>query len=347
MALGLSMRLVPPLYKFLRHAFVRPVGDVLLNVVWAVLLLAGVGLLVSMWKKATIYTDITLYEDGVGTVMRSIGRESFTPYVSIQVRYPKGDMKKGLELCSQAYVRPIRISPHDITHYNLLAENLERFMQEDAQRRAQAAQERREQIEAQRQEKLAGREFQTYICGNESVKIRKLSDTLADRQLLLRWLSTPALLELAYGECAPWDMDKIEEHFIGKIVDDSTEMPCIIECDEDDIGYVQYYPLDEDSYKFNEQVPYSRFLGGYGIDIFIGDPKFWGKNIGTEAVTMLSDYLLEEVGAKVVCADPEEKNMRSVRCWEKAGFTPMGKIENYDEPEKQSIFMAKFATHKA
>jgi len=54
------------------------------------------------------------------------------------------------------------------------------------------------------------------------------------------------------------------------------------------------------------------------------------------------DYLFNTYGAAVVCADPEENNMRSVRCWIKAGFSPVAKIRNRDWPNKTNILMAVF-----
>lgn len=46
------------------------------------------------------------------------------------------------------------------------------------------------------------------------------------------------------------------------------------------------------------------------------------------------------LGATVVCADPGEENRRSVACWLKAGFIPIGKVADYDEPDNQCILMA-------
>lgn len=64
------------------------------------------------------------------------------------------------------------------------------------------------------------------------------------------------------------------------------------------------------------------------------------KGIGTRVVKALADYLIHTLGATIVSADPGEENKRSIACWLKAGFVPLGKVEDYDEPEKKCILMA-------
>ena len=62
------------------------------------------------------------------------------------------------------------------------------------------------------------------------------------------------------------------------------------------------------------------------MDLFIAYSELWGKGIGTRVVKAMSDYLIHMLGATVVCADPGEENGRSVACWLKAGFIPIGKV---------------------
>lgn len=179
-----------------------------------------------------------------------------------------------------------------------------------------------------------------YVFMYENISVRKMNNSLEDKSLILEWLTNPEVLKLAWGEGAPWDMQKIESEFGEKTNSSEDVTACIIECDSRAIGYIQYYPIERDSYAFNEQVPYEDFIGGYGVDLFIGYPELWGKGIGVKIVSGMANYLLNTLGANVVCADPEENNQRSVRCWIKAGFMPSGKIQNYDDPEKVSILMS-------
>ncbi len=180
-----------------------------------------------------------------------------------------------------------------------------------------------------------------YIFFSDKIAVRKMNNDQNDKTLLLKWLTNPKLTELAWGEDAPWDIQKIEENFFEED-DNINKVACIIEYENREIGYIQYYTLDENSYRFNSKVPYEKFVDGYGMDLFIGDHELWGKGIGTDVIKAMAGYLTNTLGAKVVCADPEENNKRSVQSFTKAGFSSMGKIQNYDEPDKNSILMAVF-----
>lgn len=177
-----------------------------------------------------------------------------------------------------------------------------------------------------------------FITG--SLSVRRMRDNSDDRALILNWLTDPnGVTTVAWKEGIPWDAQKIEEAFFADIADEKL-IPCIISQDGRAIGYIQFYPLDEESYRFNEQVTFMPITGGYGMDLFIGYSELWSKGFGTKVVKAMSDYLIHTLGATVVCADPGEENRRSIACWLKAGFVPIGKVADYDEPENQCILMA-------
>lgn len=58
----------------------------------------------------------------------------------------------------------------------------------------------------------------------------------------------------------------------------------------------------------------------YGMDQFIGEPSYWNKGIGTELVSLIADYLISVRKAEQVYMDPQLRNPRALRCYEKAGF---------------------------
>ncbi len=47
-----------------------------------------------------------------------------------------------------------------------------------------------------------------YLFTSDSISVRKMNNSLEDKSLLLEWLSNPMVLEFAWGEGAPWDMQK-------------------------------------------------------------------------------------------------------------------------------------------
>jgi aminoglycoside 6'-N-acetyltransferase len=59
------------------------------------------------------------------------------------------------------------------------------------------------------------------------------------------------------------------------------------------------------------------------IDVFV-DPKRHGEGVGTDAVKTLARYLVAERGHHRVTIDPAADNVPAIRCYEKAGFRPVG-----------------------
>lgn len=168
-----------------------------------------------------------------------------------------------------------------------------------------------------------------------------MKNTEKDMNTLLKWLSDPQVLEWWGAEEAPWDLDKVIKEFGENTAPDSTVVACFILLDENPIGYVQYYPIEQDSYKFNDEDTYHSVKGGYGLDMFIGEPTLWGQGIGKKAVKALEKQLSDELQVDILCVDPERDNKRAVHFWKKAGFTPISFIKNYDDDNKESILMVK------
>ena len=173
------------------------------------------------------------------------------------------------------------------------------------------------------------------------IRIRRMRNTEKDMNTLLKWLSDPQVLEWSWSEDAPWDLDKVTKEF-GENTDlHSTVVACFILLDEQPIGYVQYYPIERDSYKFDDEVTYKSVKGGYGVDMFIGEPALWGQGIGKAAMKALEKQLSDELQVDILCVDPETENKRAVHFWKKAGFTPISFIKNYDDDNKESILMVR------
>lgn len=76
-------------------------------------------------------------------------------------------------------------------------------------------------------------------------------------------------------------------------------------------GLVQYLEENEPKYRCAE------------IDIFLGS-AFHGRGIGTRVVRLLLEHLITERGHHRVTIDPAAHNVAAVRCYEKAGFRPVG-----------------------
>lgn len=59
------------------------------------------------------------------------------------------------------------------------------------------------------------------------------------------------------------------------------------------------------------------------IDVFI-DPAVHGRGIGTTAVRLVAEHLVRDRGHHRLQIDPAAHNTAAIRCYEKAGFTPVG-----------------------
>lgn len=172
------------------------------------------------------------------------------------------------------------------------------------------------------------------------VTIRRLRDDEADMNALLSWLTDERVLAHVYDEDAPWDIEKIRDCFAENAAPDSEVAGWMICVDGTPVGYMQHYPITEDSYRFTEALPYAALAGAYGTDMFIGVPDLWRKGIGRQAVDLLAEYLRQQ-GVKRLCADPATDNDHGMAFWPKADFVPLGTVPEYDHPEKQSMLMVK------
>ncbi|MEK3953792.1 MULTISPECIES: GNAT family N-acetyltransferase [unclassified Psychrobacillus] len=149
------------------------------------------------------------------------------------------------------------------------------------------------------------------LFNNGDLKVRILEDE--DNVLLAKWLSDPSVLEFYEGRDNPFDLDKVNEVFYAT---EDEEVKCIVEYDGNGIGYIQFYQLDDETKKeygyLKENV--------YGTDQFIGEIEYWNKGIGTLLVTSMIRYLIEHKKADRIVMDPQTRNTRAIKCYEKCGF---------------------------
>lgn len=118
-----------------------------------------------------------------------------------------------------------------------------------------------------------------------------------------------------------------------KIEGNGYDFPFIILLDDQPIGYAVYCDLY--AYKNICKEPSGMFadepLGTYCMDLFIGDKAYLNKGYGTQFVENFSDMLFKNKQAKRILIDPSADNKRAIRCYEKAGFTPIRKAHDGTE----------------
>ncbi|MFC3737310.1 GNAT family N-acetyltransferase [Paractinoplanes deccanensis] len=66
-----------------------------------------------------------------------------------------------------------------------------------------------------------------------------------------------------------------------------------------------------------------------GIDIYLA-PSVHGRGLGTDAVRTVARHLIDDLGHHRLVIDPAADNHPAIRCYEKAGFRPVGIMRRYE-----------------
>jgi len=174
---------------------------------------------------------------------------------------------------------------------------------------------------------------------NDSIKVRLLEEK--DSHLLVKWLSDPSVLEFYEGRDNLFDLAKVKSVFYGS---DDNEVKCIVEYANKAIGYVQFYQLDDETKKEYGYV----HKKVYGTDQFIGEVDYWNKGIGTLLVRAMTKFLLEHEKADIVVMDPQARNTRAIKCYEKCGFNKVKILPKRElhEGEYQDCWLMEYHMNK-
>lgn len=98
-----------------------------------------------------------------------------------------------------------------------------------------------------------------------------------------------------------------------------------------------HYP-DSRSYRYAIETLEGKHIGNcscYNVDyrsgeaelgILIGDPKYWAKGYGSDAVTTLVNYVFRKDHLKKIYLHTLEENIRAQKCFQKCGFVARGRV---------------------
>ncbi|TVX94721.1 GNAT family N-acetyltransferase [Paenibacillus agilis] len=174
------------------------------------------------------------------------------------------------------------------------------------------------------------------------LSIRELDHS--DVDLLVKWLSDPAVLMYYEGRDRPHNKEMVIESFFGD--QESEEKRCIIQYESKDIGYIQFYPIGEEEI---QRYGYESYQGRiYGMDQFIGETDYWNRGIGTQLIRATVAYLIEHKGATKIVMDPQARNERALKVYEKAGFVKKKFLEKHEwhEGEMGDCWLIEYDTKK-
>jgi aminoglycoside 6'-N-acetyltransferase len=145
------------------------------------------------------------------------------------------------------------------------------------------------------------------------LSVRELEEK--DAVLLAKWLSDSHVLEYYDGRDNPFDLEKVRKKFYNR---NDNSVRCIVEFEEVAIGYIQFYPLEDEEREIYGYTEVEESI--VGMDQFIGEIDYWNKGVGTLLVSAMVQYLITEKQADRVVMDPQTWNERAHRCYEKCGF---------------------------
>ena len=74
--------------------------------------------------------------------------------------------------------------------------------------------------------------------------------------------------------------------------------------------------------------PNSRRRKEAELHICIGERKYWGRGLGTEAVLAVLDMAFVDMGLKSIYLRVYRHNLRAIRCYEKCGFKKEAILRN-------------------
>ncbi|KMY31404.1 GCN5 family acetyltransferase [Lysinibacillus xylanilyticus] len=143
-----------------------------------------------------------------------------------------------------------------------------------------------------------------------------------DFDLMVKWLNDQRVLE--FYEEPPSNLGRVINKYGPRIEGKHYVIPCIVEYKNESIGYIQYYEIPETELK---KYDYQGNQNIYGIDQFIGEPKLWGKGIGTKIIQMMLNYLCNK-GASKVLLEVKNDNVRAISSYKKCGFKRIKDLNN-------------------
>ncbi len=137
----------------------------------------------------------------------------------------------------------------------------------------------------------------------------------ADLPMLQRWLQLPHV-DAFWRE--PFDLAGVVAKYGPQIDGVEPTHMFVIEYDGRAVGWIQWY-------RWSDYAAHAAQLGAElttaGVDLAIGEVEMVGRGIGSAALALFIERVVFTDKSVSTCiCDPEERNTRSLRAFEKAGF---------------------------
>jgi len=154
----------------------------------------------------------------------------------------------------------------------------------------------------------------------------------SDFPLLHRWLAEPHVVEWWHE---PLDLPAIHAKYNPRIDGTEPTRVFIIEHDQRAIGWIQWY-------HWRDYPAHATLLGAgpasAGIDLAIGEMAMLGAGLGPKIIREFLDaFVFGDPAITAIICDPEERNIRSIRAFEKAGFGKVRTVQLAGEAFTRSV----------
>jgi aminoglycoside 6'-N-acetyltransferase len=164
----------------------------------------------------------------------------------------------------------------------------------------------------------------------DEIKLRLMRDDKQDYLLMEKWRSDEEVLKFYGGRDYPYDLKKVVETYQPRILGEEPLIPCIFSYKNIEIGYLQYYALNQLPPHIKQMYSLEKTDNIYGIDLFIGETKYWNQGIGTKLLSAVINYIFTEVHAVKIVIDANVRNLRAIHCYEKCGFVKIKLLPSHE-----------------
>ncbi|WP_413172515.1 GNAT family N-acetyltransferase [Anabaena azotica] len=164
----------------------------------------------------------------------------------------------------------------------------------------------------------------------DEIKLRPMRDDKQDYLLMEKWRSDEEVLKFYGGRDDFYDFQKVVQTYKPRILGKEPLFPCIFSYQNIEIGYLQYYALNQLPLHIREMYSLEKTEDVYGIDLFIGETQYWNQGIGTKVLSAVINYIFTGLQAVKIVIDANINNLRAIRCYEKCGFVKIKLLPSHE-----------------
>ena len=155
-------------------------------------------------------------------------------------------------------------------------------------------------------------------------------DPVTDVEMLHDWMNDPAVARF-------WELDGPIRRLVGHLDEQFTgthSRPYLGLVDGEPMSYWELYRAQDDRIA----AYYDARPGDAGLHLLLGLARFRGIGLGRHLIEAVSSWQLDAPETSRVVAEPDVRNIASLRAFEQAGFR---RTHDIDLPEKRAALMVR------